>query len=548
MSVLHLAGSVVARDGDGVTTDMATAAAEAVGVCVRPLLRTVTDRATGNTTAVPIPCGSTRASVCPACADKARRVRMQQCREGWHLTQDPLPPEPGDTEGDMEGDIAGHTEPKEDDGGRRVRSTRRRDEMPDLPTLPVEHRSVGRTFTDPKTGRTFRPSMFITGTLPSYGLVIKGEGVPRHPGRYDYRRAALDALLFPKLVERTIQNLRRCAGYQVQYFGAVEPQRRLAPHLHLAARGAIPRRIVQGVWASTYVSIWWPPIDRVVYSETTPEHWPTWTGAPEDGGAGYVDPTTGEPLPTWEQALDRLDSDEEAEPFHVLRWGAQTDTKGLLGGTQDSDRAVRYLCKYLTKSVAEAYAATPDLLHADDPDVAAKARRYEDHIDALHAHVRVLPCSPACANWLRYGIQPHNPGPGLHPGHCASKAHDRECLGLGGRRALVSRHWTGKTLAQHKADRADVVRQVLKEAGIDAPDADRLAASVLHSDGKPRFVWEDTKPDQRDYPAIIAASLRQARAWRSQYEEAKKLAAQRESPPGSRPVDSHSAIPEGGTR
>ena len=61
MSVLHLAGSVVARDGDGVTTDMATAAAEAVGVCVRPLLRTVTDRATGNTTAVPIPCGSTRA-------------------------------------------------------------------------------------------------------------------------------------------------------------------------------------------------------------------------------------------------------------------------------------------------------------------------------------------------------------------------------------------------------------------------------------------------------------------------------------------------------
>jgi hypothetical protein len=451
-------------------------------------------------------------------------------------------------EGDIAGDTDGDTEPKEDDGGRRVRSTRRRDEMPDLPTLPVEHRSVGRTFTDPKTGRTFRPSMFITGTLPSYGLVRPGEGVPRNPGRYDYRRAALDALLFPKLVERTIQNLRRCAGYQVQYFGAVEPQRRLAPHLHLAARGAIPRTIVKGVWAGTYVSIWWPPIDRVVYSETHPEHWPTWTGTSEEGGAGYVDPSTGEPLPTWEQALDRLDSDEEAEPFHVLRWGAQTDIKGLLGGTQDSDRAVRYLCKYLTKSVAETYAATPELLHADDPDVAAKARRYEDHIDALHAHVRVLPCSPACANWLRYGIQPKNPTPGLHPGQCSSKAHERECLGLGGRRALVSRHWTGKTLAQHKADRADVVRQVLKEAGIDAPDADRLAADVLHSDGKPRFVWEDTRPDRRDYPAIIAASLRQARAWRSQYEEAKKLAAQRESPPGSRPVDSHSAIPEGGTR
>ena len=144
----------------------------------------------------------------------------------------------------------------------------------------------------------------------------------------------------------------------------------------------------------------------------------------------------------------------------------------------------------------------------------------------------MLPCSPACANWLRYGIQPKNPGPGLHPGHCPSKAHDRECLGLGGRRALVSRYWTGKTLTQHKADRAEVVRQVLAKPGIEAPDADRLAADVLHSDGKPRFVWEDTQPDQRDYPAMIAASLRQAKQWRTQYEHAKTIAAQRGSPPG----------------
>jgi hypothetical protein len=164
-------------------------------------------------------------------------------------------------------------------------------------------------------------------------------------------------------------------------------------------------------------------------------------------------------------------------------------------------------------------------------------------VDRLHAQVRVLPCSPDCANWLRYGIQPKNPGPGLHPGHCASKTHDRECLGIGGRRALVSRHWTGKTLTEHKADRADVVRQVLKEAGITAPDADRLAADVLHTDGKPRFVWEDTRPDQRDYAATIAASMRQARHWRTQYEQAKTVAALHGSPP-TPPVDSRSAIGE----
>jgi hypothetical protein len=224
-----------------------------------------------------------------------------------------------------------------------------------------------------------------------------------------------------------------------------------------------------------------------------------------------------------------------------VRWGPQIDIKGLLGGTEDSDRAVRYLCKYLTKAVAETYAPDPDQLNPDDQAAVARARRYEDHIDRLHAHVRVLPCSPACANWLRYGIQPKNPGPGLHPGHCPSKAHDRECLGLGGRRALVSRYWTGKTLTQHKADRAEVVRQVLQAAGIEAPDADRLAADVLHSDGKPRFVWEDTQPDQRDYPAMIAASLREAKARRSQYEHAKTVAAQRGSPPAG-PVDSRSAI------
>ena len=529
---------------EGVTTDMAVAVAEAVGVCVRPILRTVTDRATGETTAVPIPCGSTRSSVCPSCADKARRLRIHQCREGWHLTTEPLPADET-TAPDADQDAA---EAEEDDEGgdsaeppRRARSTRRRDEMPDLPTIPVEHRSMGRIFTDPKTGHEFRPSMFITGTLPSYGLVIPGEGVPRNPARYDYRRAALDALLFPKLVDRTIQNLRRCAGYQVQYFAAVEPQRRLAPHLHLAARGAIPRKVVKGVWAGSYVSIWWPPIVRVIFSEDQPQHWPIWAGEE----VGYLDPATGEPLPTWAQALDDLDADEDAEPFHVVRWGKQTDVKGLLGGTEDSDRTVRYLCKYLTKAVAETYAANPDTLNPDDPAAVAKARRYEDHIDRLHEHVRVLPCSPSCANWLRYGVQPKDPTPGQHPGQCGSKAHDRECLGVGGRRALVSRHWTGKTLTEHKADRAAVVRQVLEAAGIEAPDADRLAADVLHTDGKPRFVWEDTQPDQRDYPAMIAASLREKKARRAQYEHAKTVAAQRESPPDG-PVDSHSAMTRGG--
>ena len=54
---------------------------------------------------------------------------------------------------------------------------------------------------------------------------------------------------------------------------------------------------------------------------------------------------------------------------------------------------------------------------------------------------------------------------GMLPGACPAKAHDEEHLGVGGRRVLVSRKWTGKTLDRHRADRAEVVRQTLQAAG-----------------------------------------------------------------------------------
>ena len=520
----------------GVTTDMAVAAASSAGVCIRPLLRKVTDRLTGAVTTIPLPCGSTRERVCPSCAEKARRVRMQQCREGWHLTEDPprqsqADEEDSDVDLEDDQDVDGDDTDEEAGKARRVRSTRHLPGFPDLPVLPVEDRTIGRAFTDAKTGRTYRPSMFVTLTLPSYGKVTPGTGVPRNPGSYDYRRAALDALLFPRLVDRFWQNLRRAAGYKVQYFAAVEPQRRLAPHLHAAVRGAIPRATIKAVAKATYAAIWWPPIDQVIYEG---DYLPGWH---EDLG-GYLDPDTGAPLPTWDEALDELDQDgDDAEPMHVLTLGRQVDIKGLLGGTPDSDRAVRYLCKYLTKSIADTYTRTGDQHDDADGEVDGDVLAYERHIDRLHREVRYLPCSPACANWLRYGIQPKDAGPGLIPGQCSSKAHDREHLGLGGRRVLVSRQWSGKTLGQHRADRAAVVRQVLHEAGIDAPDAERMAADVLDTDGQPRFVWEDVPVPERDYTTVIAQSLRQAQRWRVQYEQAKALAAQRGSPP----VDSNSA-------
>lgn len=477
------------------SVEIAEELAEREGVCVRPLLREVTDQETGQVERLTLPCGSTRASVCPSCAERARRLRMHQCSEGWHLSDDPL------------------REPSAAPSGRRterrVRSTRRRSDAAGLPRVAAEQRSVGRAFTAPN-GRTYRPSMFVTLTLGSYGRVVPGSGYPVDPRRYDYRRAAIEALLFPRLFDRWMQNLRRCAGYRVQYFGAIEPQRRLAPHIHLAIRGAIPREVIREVTRATYVQVWWPSFEVPRYVDEPPV-WDRSTMA-------YCDPTTRAELPTWDDAVDALE-----EPTVVLGFGDQLDIQGLLGDSADSDRRVRYLTKYLTKSVSDAY------VDEDGPVPA-----YEAHTDRLHDEVRWLPCSPECANWLRYGVQPRHASPGLAPGRCASRAHDRENLGLGGRRVQVSRHWTGKTLRGHRADRAAVVRAVLAEAGIEAPAVDRLAAGTAQGDAAARFVWARPIVGASDFVAAILDSVVERRRWRLEYELARQAVR-------AGPVDTHSA-------
>ena len=65
--------------------EIAVAAAEKVGVCVRPLVMGTVNLNTGATDYVAVPCKSTVESQCPTCAKKNRLLRMAQCREGWHL-------------------------------------------------------------------------------------------------------------------------------------------------------------------------------------------------------------------------------------------------------------------------------------------------------------------------------------------------------------------------------------------------------------------------------------------------------------------------------
>jgi hypothetical protein len=495
-------------------------------------MRRVTDRETGEATVVALACGSTREHVCPPCAGKARRVRAQQCAEGWHLTDDPLrhPSGEGDEQDAGELDELDGLDGLDGEVSRRVRSTRRRDDAPELPRVPAEDRTVGRPYQG-REGREYRPSMFVTLTLPSYGRVNRETATPVDPAGYDYARAARDAIALSALVDRWVQNLRRCAGYRVQYFAVIEAQRRLAGHVHLALRGAIPRTVLRQVTRATYASLWWPPTDTVVYDDDAAVGLPVWDPAARDGAGAYVDPITRAPLPTWAQALDRLDEDPAPRAWHVARFGAQVDVKGIIAPSVEAARAVAYLVKYLTKAIAHTHTPTdPDTGRPVDTDPRRVA-----HVDRLAEALRYTPCSPRCANWLRYGVQPQTPGPGLIPGRCPGAAHDRENAGLGGRRVLVSRHWSGKTLTQHAADRAAVVREALAAAGITAPDTERMAADVLDDHGHARYRWEPVEPGDVDYPAAVLHLARERHRWRQQYAAARATRAG--GPPDTGPPD-----------
>jgi hypothetical protein len=267
-----------------------------------------------------------------------------------------------------------------------------------------------------------------------------------------------------------IQNLRRVLGYDVQYFATIEPQKRLAPHVHIAIRGTVSRAELRQIIAATYHQVWWPAVDQVRFEG---DHLPIWH-APS---GRYLDPDTGELLTDWDEAIDAIGPHDD--PMHVARFGAKFDAQGVLAGSKDSARCIGYLTKYLTKQLADCH----------HPEIDAQ----RDHMARLAEALRFEPCSPTCANWLRYGIQPKSPRPGLLPGACKGKAHRRDHLGYAGRRVLVSRKWSGKTLVDHRGDRKAWLTEML---GLPATDS---AA----------YRWEPVTPNDEDYmPSGSASCIR----------------------------------------
>ncbi|WP_327537504.1 replication initiator [Nonomuraea solani] len=122
--------------------------------------------------------------------------------------------------------------------------------------------------------------------------------------------------------------------------------------------------------------------------------------------------------------------------------------------------------------------------------------------------MRYEPCSPACPNWLRYGIQPKGAKAGMAPGRCRSKAHKPEHLGYAGRRVLVSRKWSNKTLTEHKQDRRTWVLEALGKANEPVDPH--------------RYVWRPVPAGDANVPSLTSRLLRSVRdrqRWRTHMAE-----------------------------
>ncbi|WP_406237723.1 replication initiator [Nocardia sp. NBC_01009] len=526
--------------------DIAESAAEKEGVCARVVPMRAFDPITSRTSYVGAPCKSTVASTCPACAKANRYLRMTQLREGWCAEHEPVDTktEPTQAQQDVlggrailfadyhdarrDGDheladaikalvadldvelrelgVRGRLPALDEKPRRKAKSTRRRDDLPDLPRKKVNKAlTVGAAYANGK----YRPSTFFTITLDSYGAINRvrdpetgkmvSDGSPRDPESYDYTRQARDTIHMAKLFSKWIENLRRAIGWNVQYFATVEPQKRGAPHLHIAIRGSIPSQLLYQVTAATYVNIWWPHFDTPVYTEANMPQWDYTAGT-------FVDPRTHKPLTYWDDALAVMDTVDDLEPAHTMKFGGQSKAVQILGGSEEMDTKVRYLTKYLTKSIGEVL----------DTDVVRTAVHY----DRLHAELQHTPCSKTCAVWLRYGIVPKGANEKTQPGKCKGKAHRRDSLGLPGQRCLSSDKWSGKTIPDHKADRLDFVRAELARVGIVKPDTSHLRITPVGPGDK------DAPPRSHLVMALVAARIND----RAEYTNARLAMTQ--GPPG----------------
>ena len=223
---------------------------------------------------------------------------------------------------------------------------------------------------------------------------------------------------------------------------------------------------------------------------------PSWTG-PEHG---YVDPDTGEVLPTWAASARPARQDPDAKPAHVMRFGKQLDLQGVI--PEHADQAVRYLAKYLTKAIGETHSR----------------RRATRPTSGTWTG-----CTPSCAGCrARRGARtgsatasnPTTPGPGLIPGQCRMKAHDSGQPRRHPPRSAVPAVVGQDRRPTQSRPRRSRPRKPSCPPGWTTSTWTGWPPSVTLPDGSPRFVWTDVRPDHDTYVKVVLDSIGERQRWR----------------------------------
>jgi hypothetical protein len=98
----------------------------------------------------------------------------------------------------------------------------------------------------------------------------------------------------------------------------------------------------------------------------------------------------------------------------------------------------------------------------------------------------------------------------MTPSRCKGNAHKLQHLGIAGRRVLVSRKWSNKNLDDHRADRAEFVRQLLDAVGI----------QPSHGVQDGPYRWERPAPNDLDIPPrpiLLLRAVAERQRWKAEY-------------------------------
>ncbi len=366
----------------------------------------------------------------------------------------------------------------------------------------VDPASAGRTEPAPPPGRAphgrAAPTRAATGPPPSSRSPATPTGgwTPTAP-RWTRTATTTAAPPATRSTSRSwwtgsARTLRRCVGWEVQYFGTIEPQRRGAPHFHAAAARHHPPRRAAGDRRRDL------PPGVVAQPRRHQVHRGSACRAGTDDAQGFVDPDDREPLPTCDEATDpRLD--RAGARRHGS--GPQVHVKGILGGTEEAGRHIGYLTKYLTKDVAKA-AGLDDGAYRPAARASPPAGRRAGTSPRARRSAR-CGCSTACS--------PKGARHAMEPGVCKGKAHRPQHLGIAGRRVLVSRKWSNKTLDDHARERTAFVRQLLDQAPASGPATRSTTAPIE---------WEKTSPGDPDVPsrpALLLPAIAERQRWKADY-------------------------------